>query len=60
MRAVRRVRPGQEDDFVVNRLDMVANILDSIFANLAIGGWFIAIFAILVGCFSIANIMLSR
>jgi putative ABC transport system permease protein len=36
---------------------MVTNILDSIFANLAIGGWFIAIFAILVGCFSIANIM---
>ena len=57
MRAVRRVRPGQEDDFAVNRLDMVTNILDSIFANLAIGGWFIAIFAILVGCFSIANIM---
>ena len=57
MRAVRRVRPGQEDDFSINRLEMVTNILDSIFANLSIGGWFIAIFAILVGCFSIANIM---
>ncbi|MDG1674306.1 MAG: ABC transporter permease [Flavobacteriales bacterium] len=57
LRAVRRVRPGREDDFSVNRMEMLTSILDSIFTNLAIGGWFIAIFAILVGCFSIANIM---
>ena len=57
LRAVRRVRPGREDDFSVNRMEMLTGILDSIFANLAAGGWFIAIFAILVGCFSIANIM---
>jgi putative ABC transport system permease protein len=57
LRAVRRVRPGQEEDFSVNRMEMLTSILDSIFANLAVGGWFIAIFAILVGCFSIANIM---
>ena len=57
LRAVRRVRPGREDDFSVNRMEMLTSILDSIFANLAAGGWFIAIFAILVGCFSIANIM---
>ena len=41
----------------MNRMDMLTGILDSIFANLAAGGWFIAMFAILVGCFSIANIM---
>ena len=57
LRAVRRVRPGREEDFSVNRMDMLTGILDSIFANLAAGGWFIAMFAILVGCFSIANIM---
>ena len=57
LRAVRRVRPGREDDFSVNRMEMLTGILDSIFTNLAAGGWFIAIFAILVGCFSIANIM---
>ena len=28
-----------------------------IFTQVELGGWFIAIFAILVGCFSIANIM---
>jgi putative ABC transport system permease protein len=57
LRAVRRVRPGREDDFSVNRMEMLTGILDSIFTNLTAGGWFIAIFAILVGCFSIANIM---
>ncbi|MDA0728313.1 MAG: ABC transporter permease [Bacteroidetes bacterium] len=57
LRAVRRVRPGQEDDFSINRMEMLTSILDSIFSSLAMGGWFIAIFAILVGCFSIANIM---
>ena len=57
LRAVRRVRPGREEDFSVNRMDMLTGILDSIFTNLAMGGWFIAMFAILVGCFSIANIM---
>ena len=41
----------------MNRMEMLTGILDSIFTNLAAGGWFIAIFAILVGCFSIANIM---
>ena len=57
LRAVRRVRPGREEDFSVNRMDMLTGILDSIFTNLAMGGWFIAMFAVLVGCFSIANIM---
>ena len=57
LRAVRRVRPGSEEDFSVNRMDMLTGILDTIFTNLAAGGWFIAMFAILVGCFSIANIM---
>lgn len=57
LRSVRNVRPGQDDDFSINRMDMLTGILDSIFSNLALGGWFIAMFAILVGCFSIANIM---
>lgn len=57
LRSVRNVRPGQDDDFSVNRMDMLTGILDTIFSNLALGGGFIAMFAILVGCFSIANIM---
>ena len=56
-RSVRRVRPGRGNDFAVNHMDLVATLLDRVFDNLEKGGWFIAMFAILVGCFSIANIM---
>ena len=34
LRAVRRVRPGREDDFSVNRMEMLTSILDSIFTCL--------------------------
>ena len=36
---------------------MLTGIITAIFSQVELGGWFIAIFAILVGCFSIANIM---
>ena len=56
-RSIRRVRPNDEDDFAVNQIDMLIGIITAIFTQVELGGWFIAIFAILVGCFSIANIM---
>jgi putative ABC transport system permease protein len=56
-RSVRRVRPNDVDDFSVNQIDMLTGMITSIFIQVEMGGWFIAIFAILVGCFSIANIM---
>jgi len=56
-RSVRRVRPSDVDDFSINQIDMLTGIITSIFSQVELGGWFIAIFAILVGCFSIANIM---
>ena len=56
-RQVRRVRPLEEDDFSINQVDMISSLLDEIFGQVEVGGWFIGIFAILVGCFSIANIM---
>lgn len=57
LRSVRRVRPGNENDFSINQIEMLTSIISSIFTQVELGGWFIAIFAILVGCFSIANIM---
>lgn len=57
LRSVRRVRPGNENDFSINQIDMLTSLISSIFTQVELGGWFIAIFAILVGCFSIANIM---
>ena len=56
-RSVRKVRPKEDADFSVNQMDTLTGFLDTIFAQVEIGGWFIGIFAILVGCFSIANIM---
>ncbi len=56
-RSVRRLRPREEEDFSINQIDMLTSVLDSIFQQVEYGGWFIGIFAILVGCFSIANIM---
>jgi putative ABC transport system permease protein len=56
-RSVRRVRPSDVDDFSINQIEMLTGMISSIFSQVEMGGWFIAIFAILVGCFSIANIM---
>lgn len=56
-RSVRRIRPADDDDFSINQIAMLSGMISSIFTQVEIGGWFIAIFAILVGCFSIANIM---
>ncbi|MGB1075884.1 MAG: ABC transporter permease [Flavobacteriales bacterium] len=57
LRPIRRLRPMEESDFSINQMDMVTGIIDGIFDQVELGGWFIAIFAILVGCFSVANIM---
>jgi putative ABC transport system permease protein len=57
MRALRGLAPAEEDNFAINEMDMLTGILDAIFVQVEVGGWFIGLFAILVGCFSIANIM---
>ena len=57
LRSQRRLRPLAEDDFAVNSLDMVTDLLDAIFATLNVVGYIVGGFAILVGGFSVANIM---
>ena len=57
MRAVRRLAPGKEDDFSLNKTTMISNQLDVMFAAINVGGWVIGGFSILVGGFGIANIM---
>lgn len=57
MRAVRRLRPAQEDDFSLNEITTINSELDSLFKTLNIGGLVIGIFSLLVGSFGIANIM---
>ncbi len=57
MRTHRRLSPKEEDNFSLNQLSMLSNVLDSFFGVLNTIGFVIGIFAILVGAFSVANIM---
>ncbi len=57
MRSRRGLKPSQEDNFSINRLDGAVKFFDSIFASLNTGGGIIALFSLLVGGFGIANIM---
>ena len=57
MRSRRGIKPNQDDNFSINRLDGAVKFFDSIFASLNTGGAIIALFSLLVGGFGIANIM---
>ncbi len=56
-RTIRGVKPSEGNDFAINRVEMITSVIDEIFIYVERGGWFIGLFAILVGCVSIANIM---
>lgn len=57
MRAIRKIKPGAEDDFALNKSTIASNQLDVMFGVVDIAGWVIGGFSILVGGFGIANIM---
>lgn len=57
IRAERRLKPLEKDNFSLNELSMLAQVLDSIFKVINIAGFIIGIFALIVGMFSVANIM---
>ncbi|MDR6944501.1 ABC transporter permease [Mucilaginibacter pocheonensis] len=57
MRSIRSLRPGEEDNFSLNRTTMLTNALDSLFSVVNIAGLIIGGFSVLVGGFGIANIM---
>lgn len=57
LRAHRRLRPAEDDNFSLNELSLLSNILNNFFGVLNLVGIVIGGFAILVGIFSVANIM---
>ncbi len=57
MRSIRSIKPGQEDNFSLNRATLISDQLDKVFGFLTVAGWIIGGFSILVGGFGIANIM---
>ena len=57
MRAIRRLRPGEEKNFAINEMSLLSSGLDELFGVLNTVGFIIGAFSIIVGGFSIANIM---
>jgi putative ABC transport system permease protein len=57
LRAVRRIKPTEEDSFALNQISFLANQLTVLFNALTVIGWLVGGFSILVGGFGIANIM---
>jgi putative ABC transport system permease protein len=57
LRRVRKVKPGQANDFAINNLSQVSERIESVFGSLDVAGWLIGGLSLLVGAFGIANIM---
>ena len=57
MRSIRGLRPKDEDNFALNRPEIIAGVITQLFAVLGVAGSIIGGFSILVGGFGIANIM---
>ena len=57
LRAYRRLKPTEGDNFAMNRLSIIENMSDRIFGAINLGGWVIGALSLLVGLFGIANIM---
>lgn len=57
MRRSRGLRPQVENNFAVNKQEALMNRMGDFFGYLDLGGWVISIFSILIGGFSIGNIM---
>lgn len=57
MRAKRRLKPREKNDFALNEISIISEGLTGFFDAINLIGWIIGGFSILVGGFSIANIM---
>ncbi len=57
MRSIRKLKPKADDNFAINETDIISKGFDQLFAVIAVVGWIIGGFSLLVGGFGIANIM---
>lgn len=57
LRSRRRIRPTEDDDFALNTLSIVSQLFENVFGIIRLAGYLIGFFAIIVGGFSVANIM---
>lgn len=57
LRAIRKIKPREPDNFSINKLDALQSKVNELFGKIKISGWLIGFFSLIVGCFGIANIM---
>lgn len=57
IRSERQLKPLEKDNFSLNELSMLTQVLDNVFKVINLAGFIIGIFALIVGMFSVANIM---
>jgi putative ABC transport system permease protein len=57
LRSVRKLKPGEENNFALNEISVINQGLQAFFSGIALIGWIIGGFSLLVGGFGIANIM---
>ncbi|MBE0641399.1 MAG: ABC transporter permease [Bacteroidales bacterium] len=57
LRSARKLKPRAEDNFAINETDLISKGFDQLFGVIAMVGWIIGGFSLLVGGFGIANIM---
>lgn len=57
MRSIRKLKPSEEENFSVNDISVLNDVIDNVFGVVNIVGYFIGGFALIVGMFSVANIM---
>jgi len=57
MRGIRKLSPMQEDNFALNDVAALSDVLSQAFVSINIGGWAIGALSFIVGIFGVANIM---
>lgn len=57
LRPARGLKPADVDNFAINQLTMLTNLISKVFSVVNTAGFLIGIFAMLVGAFGVANIM---
>lgn len=57
IRSIHKLKPSAESDFAINETDIITQSFDQLFRIIALVGWIIGGFSLMVGGFGIANIM---
>lgn len=57
LRSCRGLSPSERDDFAINEMTFLLDMLDYVFRGISKAGWIIGAFSLIIGGFGIANIM---